>query len=384
MIIGIDAHQLEGVRTGVGRYLYNLLKQWNTPDSYVKQKGISFILYFKNSVPGDCAVFKAPLFVKRVLKTPFDIDSKFLYYNVSITKAARCNAIDVMFFPFYMLPLTYWGKAIVVVHDISYKVHPEWFSKGYGIPLRVLTYIALRRAYHILTVSKFSAQQILKYYPFVKSDHISTTPLGVDDVFMKTDYKKIADTVLKTYQCKPFQYLLYVGSIFNRRHVNELIQAFESLAPDYPSMKLLLIGRDLTHPAQYIDQIIFRSNSALGREAILRKSFISDEDLVVLYRYAQAFVLLSEYEGFGLPPLEAMACGTPVISTHKTSLKETVDDAGIIVADPNSIKEVSQALRSLLEDKTLRKELIARGKAHVTRFSWEATAKKTLEIITRI
>jgi len=168
------------------------------------------------------------------------------------------------------------------------------------------------------------------------------------------------------------KFIFYVGAIFQRRFIPQIIAAFEKIKDKLPDCQLLIAGPNYTHP--FID--IKKENS------IIYVDYIKEEDLVSLYNSANLFIWLSSYEGFGLPPLEAMACGTPVLSTKKTSLAEVLGDYPIWVENPEDINEISEKMLEVLSDEKLKKQMIEMGLKQAQKFSWQKTAEETLRILT--
>jgi glycosyltransferase involved in cell wall biosynthesis len=144
---------------------------------------------------------------------------------------------------------------------------------------------------------------------------------------------------------------------------------------EFPDRQLLISGKDLTNPHQNIDKIIENVPQ------IKKINYVDEEDLIYLYQGAEIFIYLSEYEGFGLPPLEAMACGTPVLTTRMTSLNEVLGDYSIAVDNPYDVNEIKDKITKILSDENLRKNMIEKGLQRVENFSWEKTAQKTYKIL---
>jgi len=380
MIIGVDCHNLEGTRTGVGRYLFNLLSQWSKLD--LAPFGVDFILYFKQSIPED--IPDNSHFTKELLKAPLDIQSNAFFTHFLLSKAMGHDKLDLLFCPNYIAPIFCPGKIALTLHDIIYEAHPKeynWPSWVDKILLRWVSHQAAKKAKVIFTPSQFSKKEVIKYY-HVDSRKVHTTHLAADEEFKKLSFNKLVETKFQqakqSYGIKD-RFILYVGSIFNRRHLPELIRAFEKVSKELPNHQLLLIGKNFTNPFIDINKLVTKTNEELGRNAVLQfDSQKRPADLVLLYNMAELFVYLSTYEGFGLPPLESMACGTPVITTNVSSIPEVVGDSAILINDPTNIDEISKALFKGLTDENLRKELIAEGFKRVKKFSWERCAKETL------
>lgn len=412
MLIVIDAHNLEGRRTGVGRYLINLLKEWTKFDL---PKDLKFILYFKKEIPVDLSSCDDDRFEKKILKAPFGYESNAFFVHYLLPQAAKRDKADILFCPGYVAPLFYRGKIALALHDIIYEARPElynWPSAVDKILLKKVSKISAKKAKVIFTCSEFSRQEILKYYQ-VRPEKVLAIPLAADECFNPD----VGGSTSK--------FILYVGSIFNRRHLSEAILAFEKIAGQLPDEQFLIIGANHTSPftphlsrikkflrkalhflsveifyakhspqkargkAQSskgagfidIDGLIKSANQKLKRPAILRKDYSSDNDLISLYRDADLLVWLSDYEGFGLPILEAMACGTPVITTPAASIPEVAGQAAIYVKDPKNIDEIAQVIYNVLTSENLRQDLIKRGLEQAKKFSWKKCARKTLNAL---
>ncbi len=347
--IGIDCHVLDKTRTGVARYLSNLLGYWKN------EKNTEFIFYSMQNV-----------------KNPFKIKSTALYYNFSLPRKAKKDKVDILFLPFYMRPFFCSVPTVVAIHDISYITHPEWFNLYHRLAYKILVRRAVKKSKVIFACSEYTKNEILKYYS--SSANIYVVPLAADKKFNAIKNENKIQTIKNKYGLKN-KYLFYAGTIFNRRHVLELIEAFKLILTEFPERQLLISGKDLTNPHQNIDKIIENVPQ------IKKINYVDEEDLIYLYQGAEIFIYLSEYEGFGLPPLEAMACGTPVLTTRMTSLNEVLGDYSIAVDNPYDVNEIKDKITKILSDENLRKNMIEKGLQRVENFSWEKTAQKTYKIL---
>ncbi|MBL7154969.1 MAG: glycosyltransferase family 4 protein [Candidatus Portnoybacteria bacterium] len=378
MKIGIDAHDLEGRPTGVGRVLINLLREWA---KFKLPNDLKFILYFKKEIPDDLELSDF-IFVKKLLKAPFNLQSNAFFIHYLLPRAAKKDKVDILFCPAYIAPVFYQGKIALTLHDIIYQARPDlynWPSFWDKILLKKVSRLAAQKAEIIFTPSEFSKREVLGHYQ-VAADKILVTPLAADESFKQiNDQDKLAE-IKKKYQIKD-KFIFYVGSIFNRRHLPEVIKAFGSLAPKLPNYQFLIIGANHTSPFIDIDGLIRGVNQKLGHQAILRQDYLKGQDLVALYNAADLLVWLSDYEGFGLPILEAMACATLVITSPFGSIPEVAGDAAVYIQDSKNINEISQAIEQGLFDENLRKKLIKQGLAQAKKFSWQRCARKTLDLL---
>lgn len=380
MIIGIDAHNLEGEKTGVGRYLFNLLVEWSklqnthTPE-YDKNNELEFFLYFKDQIPSDLP--QSPLFKTKLLKV--GSTAKFMHWD--LCGAAKKDKVDILFCPEYVAPIFWQGKLALTLHDIIYEAHPDWFewqSWADKILLKWVSKVSAKKASIVFTPSEFSRQEVIKYYK-VNPQKVIRTYLAAESVLK--DSSAIFDSDIKKRHGIKNNFAFYVGSVFNRRHMSEIISAFGKLAKEKPDLQLLIAGKDRTKPQQHIDKLVSLLNEKLGRQAILQVDFISDNNLKLLYQACAFFIWLSDYEGFGLPPLEAMTNGTPVITSDSASLKEVVGSAAFLIKNNSDADEIYQAMKKIIDDDSLRSQLIGKGKEQAEKFSWERCAEETLKAL---
>lgn len=383
--IGIDGHNLEQPKAGVARTLMEELRGLSQIP-FVREN-IKFILYFKFKASKDPLFDELaspelqrgePLFERKVL--PHIIrPSSAIFYNILLPYFASKDKVDLCYFPCYMLPLFYKGRSVVTIHDCVYEVHPEWFPPYYRYSYHILSSRAIKKASAILTISEFSKQEIMKYYN-VPAEKIWVAPLAPASFFRKIEDEEKLLSAKKKYGVEK-DFVFFVGQIFTRRHVYEAMLAFEKIVEDFPNFQFLVIGRDLTYPALGINNLAEMINKRLGREAIVRKNHVeSDEDLVLLYNAAELFIYLSEYEGFGLPPIESLACNTPPLLACSGVNNEVFDQAAFYVENPTDTDEISCKMRLALLNKEQKEAVLRAGKELVKKFNWENHCKKLLKL----
>jgi len=230
---------------------------------------------------------------------------------------------------------------------------------------------AIRRSAIVLTVSEASRQDILHFYPETSPDHIQVIPNAIDPTLLLHPGLEEMERVKERYQIHG-RFILYAGNIKPHKNLERLIAAFGSLKqrPSYDDLKLFIIGDEINHYGSLRRSV----ETAAMRQDVRFFGFVPDTTLAALYRMASVFAFPSLYEGFGFPPLEAMACGTPVLTSRISSLPEVVGDAAVLI-DPYSVEDIAQGLDRILNDETLRAQLIARGLARVKQFDWERSAR---------
>ena len=364
MRIGIDARELLGRRTGVGRYLADLCTEWGRAPA---ARPHEFVLYAPT--PG-----RDP----SVLGPPFDIATPgpFSYRAVPgegdswweqtrLPAAIREDPPDVFFAPAYSAPLSLKIPVVLTIHDISFETHPEWFSWREGLRRRWLTRRAARRATQVIAVSGFTSDEVVA--------HLRLSPARVSVVWSGIHRP------IKTPDLAREPLVLFVGTLFNRRHIPALIRAFARVAARVPGARLALVGDNRSQPRE--DPVRLAAAAGIADRVAVR-AYIDDAELAALYARAMVFVFLSEYEGFGFPPLEAMAAGVPVVVGDTPVARELYLDAARRV-DVGDVPRIAGAITALLENAEERAALLALGAERITRFTWERAAGETLAILER-
>lgn len=376
MTIGIDARSLEGNQTGVGRYLNNLLESWGC------QARHRIILYFKNEIP-KIGILEKPCYIKKILPSPFGIKSNVLFQHFLLPREARKSKIDILFSPSYILPIFYSGKTAVMIHDISFEIYPQNLKFIDKLFLKKAAKISAKKTNAILAPSEFSKKEIIKHYR-VPAEKVHVTLLSADYKFLNAKKSKQFKTIgEKTGAGEKF--ILSVGTIFNRRHTDALIDSFLLVAKKIKNYNLLIVGKNATEPFMDIDKKIKDANRKLSRNAILHRDSVPGETLPPLFAAAEALIYLSDYEGFGLPPLEAALSETPVITSDIPAIKEIMGDGSAIFIKSNTDKEeIARAIETIITDKNQRTKLIIQALERAKSFNWNDCAKKTMNILEEI
>jgi glycosyltransferase involved in cell wall biosynthesis len=290
-------------------------------------------------------------------------------------------APDLVHIPLNRVPLLLRRPYVVTIHDMANLLFDEGRS-GVWMQLRRYRFRrGLLRARRVIAVSEATKRDVQNLMG-VRPDRIRRVYNAPDPGFYEHDGRNADERgrILERYQIQhPF--LLYAGNVRRHKNVPRLVEAFAVLRgqlaehPVYKDLRLVLIGDTISqHPA--VRQAVMKSRV----EPLVRfLGFVPFETLRCFYESAAAFVFPSRYEGFGLPPIEAMACGTPVITSSVSSLPEVVGDAAVLI-NPENVFDIARGIREVLLDETLRAELIRRGHAQAARFSWERTAREALEI----
>jgi glycosyltransferase involved in cell wall biosynthesis len=353
MRIGIDAREIAGRQTGVGRYLSGLIAEWSASDlARVHQ----FVLYAHETIPQPPGPFITRIVPGR---------SGTWWQQVQLPRAVRDDRLDLFFSPQYTAPLLLTTKTVVVIYDVSFAAHPEWFRFREGLRLRWLSRTAAANACAVITISEFSRREILEHLN-VPESRIHVIPPGVP--VRHTDPRSTREPKV-----------LFVGSVFNRRHVPDLIAAVAPILRVQPRASLDIVGDNRSYPHQDLMAAIEREQ--LGAQATWHR-YASDDQLADLYGRARAFVFLSEYEGLGLTPLEALTAGVPSVLFDTAVGRESCGNAALYIA-PDRPHDIRHAIEQLLFDEPVRSKLLAAAPEALARFSWARAARQTLEVLER-
>jgi alpha-1,3-rhamnosyl/mannosyltransferase len=310
----------------------------------------------------------------RHIEEPWHPPTNLGWSTVGLPRAAGRAGVDVIHSPAYTAPL--WSKVPVVltIHDVSYERHPEWYPYRRDRTRRLFYRRSARAASHVLTDSEFSAAEIAAAYGIARQD-ITVAPLGVSASFAPSPRP---DSELPAGVTRPF--LLHVGDLHERRNLGIVGDALLTLRErgGSPPVTLVLAGTDRGMG----DKLRARVNRGKS-EVVTCLDTVTDAQLLALYRGAHALVYPSRYEGFGLPVLEAMACGTPVIASRAASIPEVLGDAGILL-HPDDGPGWTAAISKVIDDEGLRARLTTAGLARAKAFTWARTARLTLDVYRRV
>ena len=369
MKIAIDARSLESSKTGVGRYLSNLLKFWGD------EKDIQFVLYFKDEIPEN-QLIDSDNFEKVLLKNPLGFSSNFFFQHFLLPYRLKKDKINFFFSPFYLKPIYCPVLSSIALHDISYESHPEWFDFKSQFVLRILSKYSAKTAQKIFTVSEYSKSEIMKYY-HTSPEKITVTSLAPDDSFQKIDDLEKIKTIKEKYGIKK-KFIFCVGTMFSRRHVSEIVEAFEKISDKFDDYQLLIVGKNVTHPFVDIDEKIENINQKFEEKIIIHLDFVSEEELLIFYSSCDFVVYLSDYEGFGLPVIETQFFGKAVITSYNTSLIGVSGDSVEFVKE-NTVAEIYKSIDRVIFDEEYKNQLVKKGNENLKRFSWEKCARETLD-----
>ncbi|NRA67494.1 MAG: glycosyltransferase family 4 protein [Pseudobacteriovorax sp.] len=363
MKIGINGRFLVAKQTGVQRAAYNLVKALFEID----RKNTYFLFTGRSQL--DNPNWKLPNV--KVIASPIQEGESFrnhLWEQITLPRLARKYGVDILHSPANMAPLMYSGKSVVHIHDLCFVVNPQWYSFLFH---RVYNFVVPRLAKKstiVVTNSNNSRNDLFQFCD-VDSEKVRLIYWAVDETFHNPPEDDVLDKVEED------NYILYVGSLEPRKNISTLIRAYEKLRESNPDInsKLILIGGE--SPLFADAQLQIRKY----KQDIVFKGFVTDELLKAYYRKAAVVAYPSLYEGFGLPPLEAMACSAPVVTSNTSSIPEVVGDAALLVS-PYDVGQVASALALVIQSPELRKKMSQLGAQQIKKFNWYRVARNILGV----
>ena len=374
--IGIDARFYGPTRKGLGRYTQEVVDRVVLID-----KENDYVIFLSKD---NFDEFKAKS--ENVKKVLADIRWYTLAEQIIFPWIIRKEKLDLIHFPHFNVPLYCPAKFVVTVHDLILTKFPTvrattlnpllyWFK---NFAYRLVISRAIKRSKKIIAVSQFTKDDLVKQFK-ISEDKIVVTYLGVAQTFAadKNSGDIDIDVFKKNNINSPF--LLYVGNAYPHKNLEGLIKLFPKIKAVKNDLQLVLVGKD----DYFYERVkVFAKKYDDGR-SIIFPGFISDNELVCFYRHALAYIFPSKYEGFGLPPLEAMAQGCPVASSDKASMPEILGDAAIFF-NPDDETEMVEKILVIINDSGLREEIKSKGRERVKKYDWGKCADQTLKIYKQI
>ena len=362
MRFAVDAHAIGRHLTGNEVYVRSLLNALAAQD-----RDCEFVAYV--SADDACRFIPSRIQTRRVATNPF------LRLGFDLAMRVREDRPDLLHVQ-YTAPIGCPVPVVVSVHDVSFLEHPEYFTRDRAWQLQWTVRRTVARAAKVLTGSEFSRSSILKVYGDLEEDKVVVVPNAAASEFRPISREAASAGVRERFSiAAPF--ILSVGDIQPRKNQIGLIRAFARLVESYPQLKhnLVLAGKE----TWFGDRVHQAARESGVEDRIQFVGFVSDGDLLQLYNACDVFVFPSFYEGFGLPVLEAMACGRAVVCSNTSALPEVVDGAALLF-DPYAVDEMVRAIADLLLDAELKARMERLGLQRAAHFSWQKTAHRTLEV----
>jgi glycosyltransferase involved in cell wall biosynthesis len=375
MTIGIDARFFGPRAKGLGRYTQKLVEELEKLDTQN-----NYVIFLRAENFNDYQP-QNEKFKKALADYRWYTLAEQIFFPAKIYR----QKTDLMHFPHFNAPIFYFRPFVVTIHDLILRHFPTrrastlgpfayWFKH---LAYRLVIWAALKRAKKIITVSEYVKQDIIKHFR-VEPGKIEVTYEGVSGGGLKQEVPSSGTNLENCGIKKP--YLLYVGNAYPHKNLERLIEAFGILVNDYKKdFQLVLVGED-----DYFYRRLKLSNTSILTSMIVSArvvfaGFVPDKELAIFYQNASAYAFPSLCEGFGLPPLEAMACGVPVVCSGATCLPEILDSAALYF-DPHDPKDMAEKINQVLSDEGLRRALLIRGFEQIKKYSWQKMAKETLKI----
>ena len=364
--IAIDAHSVGTGLAGNESYATNLIEALAEID-----RVNDYTLYVTRSEAFERFSNRWPNFTVRATlpHTPL------IRIPLTLSAELRRNPVDVLHVQFTAPPFAPC-PVVVSIHDLSFEHLPQTFKRRSRTQLRLTVRRSARQASHVLALSDYARRDIIATYN-VRPENVSVIPLAAPAHFGPVQDERELQRVRQTYGIET-DYILSVGSIQPRKNLNRLIAAYSRLRRAQPERKLpqlVLVGK---RAWLYDETLRIIKELEVGNSVILT-GYVPEADLPALYSGALCFVYPSYFEGFGLPPLEAMKCGAPVIVGNKTSLPEVVGDAGLLV-DPFDVDEIAFAIKKVIDDSNLRASLRVKGLERAGLFDWRDTDRQNFAV----
>lgn len=370
MRIGVDATAMPLQRTGAGNYIFNLIQSLARVD-----RSNEYVIFGKAAhevelgVDGPNVTFVRREFAGRGLRLAWE--------QLGLPTQVKAHRLDVLHSPHYTMPLHHGARSVVTFCDMTFLLHPELHEpvKRYFFPAMMRW--SARRADRLIAISESTRDDLVRLWSLDPA-RIAAIPLAADASYRACTPEEVG-AVCDRLGLTPGAYLLYVGVLEPRKNVDRLVEAFGRVADRLPDVSLVIAGRK-----GWMYDRIFAQVNALGLHDRVRfTGYVASEDLPALYAGARLFAYPSRYEGFGLPVLEAMSCGAPVVTTRVSSMPEVAGDAAMLVP-PDDVAALAEALLRVAGDAALRASMSHKGLARARSFTWERCARETIQVYEQV
>jgi len=355
MKIGVDARHLVGKKRGIGSYIKNFVKYM------LKEiEEIEFFLFVHKKINLDfqdkrLKIYKLELPFYSQLFSPFWLNFYLPFYS---------KKIDILHCPNFFCPLFLKNKIVITVHDLGPIHFPEFYPPIYSLYFKNFLKPSIKKADLIITPTNTIKKEVEEFFPFSKGK-VFCVYHGIEEIFKPIDKKD-----------EKFKYILYVGALIRRKNIIGILKSFYILKEKYKIPHyLLLVGKKETHSKEVEREILNHPY----KDFIIEKGYVKEEELIKIYQNADVFLFPSFYEGFGLPILEAMKCGIPVVVSKNNTFIEITKGEAVFI-NPYDYEEISYNVYRILTDENLRKNLIKKGLKVASFYKWEKTATQIYEI----
>ena len=370
MIIGLDGNEANVKnRVGSGKYAFELLRQFS------QNKEHQFMVYLKEKplpdLPNEAQNFKYMVFGPRKMWTQFALPIK-------LTLSSK---LDVFFSLGHYGPRFSKVRYCITIFDLSYLHYPNLFNRDDLYQLKNWSSYSIKNSAHIFAISQSTKNDIVHSYG-VNPSKVTVTHMGYDERRFKPQSKAKITKAKKKYKIEG-DYIIFVGTLQPRKNIERLIEAFHKLVRnpkfEFRNYQLVIVGRR----GWLYDSILEIVKKINIEDKVTFTGYVSDPDLSALISGAKAYVLPSLWEGFGIPVIEAQACGTPAVVSNTSSLPEVVGNSAVLV-DPENVNSIADGIKKVLTNEELRRDLIKKGYANAKRFSWQKCAQQTIDTLGKV
>jgi glycosyltransferase involved in cell wall biosynthesis len=383
MRIGIDATALPARPVGAGNYIIQLIRaiarhnqnDHESPGSSQADQ-LEFFIFVQQSRVELLKVEESPG-LNLVIVPDLSPFKRILWEQVSFPRLAKSYQLDLLHCLHYTMPLAYRGRVVVTFHDMTFFLFPKFHTLPKRYFFRFFIRRSTRKAVALIADSESTRQDAIRLVG-LPPEKIFTVRLGVTQEFRHVQDPFILDQARQKYHL-PQHFLLFVGMLEPRKNLPSLLQAYASIASQVQDYQMVIVGRK-----GWMAEDIQDHARKLGiSNRVHFTGYVEQEDLPLIYNMAQVFIYPSVYEGFGLPVLESMACGTPVITYNVSSMPEIVGDSGVLLSQYDT-GTLAEALLELINHPDKRQHLSTNGLKRASIFTWDQTAEKTIEIYRRV
>lgn len=367
MKIAIDITQAYKTKTGLKTYADNILKHLRLIDKNNK--------YYYYRAP---RLFQGKYFLVSLINAIIEI----IWRQIILPIKIFFNKIDIYYTPGYYSPLIISAKKLVVIHDLIFLNYRQEYNLLSYLYLKYSTHISVRAADIIIATSQYTKEDIQKKYPRISGKKIKVVYAAAEENFKLIDSEEEKKSFRKKYGLEE-KYFLYTGGFTLHKNISGLLKIFAEFKISQENFvkekfKLVMAGPDQV-PQKVLQQIKILNIA----EDVIFPGYLPLHDLVLLYNCAEIFLFPSLYEGFGMPPLEAMRCGCPVIISDRASLPEVAGDAGVLI-NPDDYRQYAAGMNKIINNPDYRADLVARGLKRGEKFSWRKSAQQTLDLLESI
>lgn len=375
MKVGVELQPFLKTKTGIGVYTYELVKRLQDVEG-IELHGNIFNFMNRNDLKETlqgitfsthtCAIFPYGIYSRLWDRLPISYNALFR------------EKVELYHFFNFLVPEKIKGKVITTIHDLTFLLYPETMEEANLKRLKKNLAYAIERADKVITISQSSKRGLIEYLK-VPEGKIEIIYPGVDSEEFSKEYSSKEKQRVKEKYHLPEEYILYMGTLEPRKNIETIVSAFHRFKAHYrqetKKIKLVIAGKK---GWQY--ESIFKRVEILDLvEEIVFTDYVAEQDKAILYQLARVFVFPSLYEGFGMPILEAMAAGVPVITSSVSSMPEAAGEAALLV-EPKDVIGIAEGMATLLWDEVIRLEKIEKGKSQVNMFTWEASCEKLYRV----